>query len=85
MNKEKTELEPKQVFNFVGYQFDLKEGQGQTHTRALAGLDRQKKSDNSVWSGSYRASDSHGKTSPPRSTSYPYSGIRRTTRGYQNH
>ena len=26
VNKEKSELEPKQVFNFVGYQFDLKEG-----------------------------------------------------------
>ena len=26
MNKDKSELEPKQVFNFVGYQFNLKEG-----------------------------------------------------------
>ena len=26
MNKEKSELDPKQVFNFVGYQFDLREG-----------------------------------------------------------
>ena len=26
MNKEKSELEQKQVFNFVGYQFDLREG-----------------------------------------------------------
>ena len=26
VNKEKSELAPKQVFNFVGYQFDLKEG-----------------------------------------------------------
>ena len=26
MNKKKSELVPKQVFNFVGYQFDLKEG-----------------------------------------------------------
>ena len=26
VNKEKSELEPKQVFNFVGYQFDLREG-----------------------------------------------------------
>ena len=25
MNREKSELDPKQVFNFVGYQFDLKE------------------------------------------------------------
>ena len=26
MNKEKSELDPQQVFNFVGYQFNLKEG-----------------------------------------------------------
>ena len=26
VNEEKSELEPKQVFNFVGYQFELKEG-----------------------------------------------------------
>ena len=26
LNKEKSELDPKQVFNFVGYQFDLREG-----------------------------------------------------------
>ena len=26
VNKEKSELDPKQVFNFVGYQFDLAEG-----------------------------------------------------------
>ena len=26
INKEKSELDPKQVFNFVGYQFDLREG-----------------------------------------------------------
>ena len=26
VNKEKSELAPKQVFNFIGYQFDLKEG-----------------------------------------------------------
>ena len=26
MNEEKSELDPKQVFNFVGYQFDLREG-----------------------------------------------------------
>ena len=27
VNQEKSELEPKQVFNFVGYQFDLREGE----------------------------------------------------------
>ena len=26
VNREKSELEPKQVFDFVGYQFDLREG-----------------------------------------------------------
>ena len=26
VNREKSELDPKQVFNFVGYHFDLKEG-----------------------------------------------------------
>ena len=26
VNMEKSELDPKQVFDFVGYQFDLKEG-----------------------------------------------------------
>ena len=26
VNKEKSELDPKQVFNFIGYQFDLTEG-----------------------------------------------------------
>ena len=26
LNREKSELDPKQVFNFVGYQFDLREG-----------------------------------------------------------
>ena len=52
-------------------------GQGQTHARALAGLDRQN-SDNSVQSGvsdlavhvPHRSSHSHRKASPPRSTSY---------------
>ena len=55
----------------------LERGQGQTHIRALADLDRQN-SDNSVRpcvSGPavhvpHRASNSHRKTSPPRSTSY---------------
>ena len=52
-------------------------GQGQTHTKGLAGLDRQN-SENSVQSGvsgpavygPHRASNSHKKASPPRSTSY---------------
>ena len=55
----------------------LERGQGQTHTRTLADLGRQN-SDNSVWSSvsslavhvPHRASNTHRKTSPPRSTSY---------------
>ena len=71
VNKEKSELDPRQVFSFIGYQF------GQTHTRALAGFDRQNL-DNSVRSGvsglavhvPHRAPNSHRKASPPRSTPY---------------
>ena len=52
-------------------------GQGQTHTRTLADLNRQD-TVNSVWSGvpgpavhvPHRTSHSHRETSPPRSTSY---------------
>ena len=60
VNTEKSELEPKQVFNFVGYQFNLRGGgggggggggQGQTHTRTFADLNRQH-TVNSVRSGS---------------------------------
>ena len=40
VNREKSELILKQVFNFVGYQFDLKEGKVRS-TLVLAGLDRQ--------------------------------------------
>ena len=55
----------------------LERRQGQTYTRALAGMDRQN-SDNSVRSGvsgpavpvPHRASDSHRKASPPRLTLY---------------
>ena len=55
----------------------LERGQGQTHIRALAGLDRQN-SDNPGRSGvsglavhvPHRASNSHRKASPTRSTSY---------------
>ena len=52
----------------------LERGQGQTHIRALAGLNGQN-SVNSVRSGvsvhvPHRAPNSHRKASPPRSTSY---------------
>ena len=52
VNREKSKLVLKQVFKFVGYQFDLKEGRvSQTHTRALTGPNKQD-SDNTVRSGS---------------------------------
>ena len=72
MNKENSELDPKQVFNFVGYQFDLREGKvrptpehWQTLTDKIL----------SILSGPavhvpHRAPNSHSKASPPRSTSY---------------
>ena len=44
LNKEKSELDPKQLRRLP---VRLERGQGQTHTRALAGLDRQN-SDKSV-------------------------------------
>ena len=31
VNKEKSELDPKQVFNFIDYQFDLMEGKADPH------------------------------------------------------
>ena len=73
VNKEKSELDPKQVFSFIGYQFDLKEGKVRPTLERLAVLDRQN-SDNSVRSGvsglavhvPHRASDSHRNASPPR-------------------
>ena len=73
VNNEKSELDPKQVFNFVRYQFDLREGK----VRPTPDLSRQNIV-NSVRSGvpspavhvPHRPSSSHRKTSPPRSTSY---------------
>ena len=38
---EKSEMDPKQVFYFIGYWFELKEGKGQLHPRALADLKYQ--------------------------------------------
>ena len=72
VNKEKSELAPKQVFNFVGYQFDLKEGKVRP---TLAGLDRQDQI-NDVGSGlsgpeihvPHRSPHSNRKTSPLRAT-----------------
>ena len=43
VNIEKSELEPKQVFDFVGYQFDLRSGRvtGQTNSGPVAKPSRQ--------------------------------------------
>ena len=75
VNKQKSELDPKQVLNFLGYQFDLREGKirptpehWQTLTDKIL----------SILSGvpgpvvyvPYRPSNSHRKTSPPGATSY---------------
>ena len=38
LNIEKSELEPKHIFDFIGYQFYLQGGQGQTHSGMLADL-----------------------------------------------
>ena len=75
VNKEKSELVPKQIFNFIGYQFRFERGQDQTHTRTLAGIGRQD-SVNTVWSGvsslavhvPHRSTHSNRKTSSPRAT-----------------
>ena len=77
MNKEKSELDPKQFFNSVGYQFDLKEGKVRPTPEHWQALIRQN-SDNFVWSGvsslavhvPHRSTHTHRKASPPRSTSY---------------
>ena len=76
-NKEKSEVDPKQVFQLCRLPVRLERGQGQTHTRALARLDRQNlgSSVRSSVSGPavhipHRTPDSHRKASPPRSTSY---------------
>ena len=42
VNIEKPELDPKQVFDFIGYQFDLKRRQSLTHPRMVPDTDNQK-------------------------------------------
>ena len=75
VNKKKSELDPKQVFNFVGYQFDLKEGKVRpTDSGTLAGLNNQDSS-NTVRSSvpsltvhvPHRSTYSNRQTRPPRS------------------
>ena len=77
VNKEKSELDPKQVFNFVGYQFNLKEGRVRpTPERWQTLIDKIQTILSSpmcpVWQfmsliGLLTATE---KASPPRSTSY---------------
>ena len=72
VNKEKSELDPKQAFNFIGYQFDLKEGKVRPtpeHWQALIDKIQTILSSPAVHVP-HRASDSHRKASPPRSTAY---------------
>ena len=75
MNKEKSELDPKQVFNFVGYQFDLSEGKVRPtpeHWQALTDKIQ------SILSGlvcpavhvPHRSTHRNRKASPPRAISY---------------
>ena len=64
-------------FQLRGLPVRSERGQGQTHTRALEGLNRQD-SVNTVWSGvsgpavlvPHRSTHSNRKASPPRATSY---------------
>ena len=67
-NKEKSELDPKQVFNFVGYQFDLKEGKVRPTPDCWQALTDKIQTILSGVSGPpvhvpHRASDSHRKAS----------------------
>ena len=75
VNKEKSELAPKQVFNFVGYQFDLKEGKVRPTQERWQTRQDQISTVGSDMPGPtvhvpHRSTDSNRKTSPPRATSY---------------
>ena len=72
LNKEKSELDPKQIFNFVGYQFDLKESKVRpTPERWQALTDKiQTGLSGPAVHVPHRSSDSHRTASPPRSTLY---------------
>ena len=77
VNLEKSELEPKQILDFVGYQFDLRAGGGPTDTGPLAESPGQN-TRNTVTTGlsgpvvhvSDRFTNSHRKTSSPRPTAH---------------
>ena len=76
VNLEKSELEPKQVFNFVGYQFDLRSGRVRPTTDQWQSL--QEKIVTASTTGLSgpavhvpdRSTDSHRKTSSPRSVTH---------------
>ena len=77
VNEEKSELEPKQVFNFVGYHFDLREGKvrptperWQTLTDKILSILSGPGLSGPAVHVPHRTSNSHRKTSPPRSTSH---------------
>ena len=75
VNKEKSELVQKQVFNFVGYQFDLKEGKVRPTPDCWQALTDQIQSILSGMPGPtvhvpHRSSHSNRKASPPRVTSH---------------
>ena len=74
VNKEKSELVPKQVFNFVGYQFDLREGKVR---RTLEHWQALRDKIQSILSSPVcpvhvprRSTHSNKKASPPRATTY---------------
>ena len=77
MNREKSELDPKQVFDFIRLPVPPERRQGQTHPRPEADpyskdpriTDRTDLSDQAA-DVPYRAVDSHRKTGPPRLTPY---------------
>ena len=76
VNMEKSELDRKQVFDFVGYQFNLKEGKV-NHPRPVADTDNQNQRiinwtdlSGPATDVPHRAFDSNRKTGSPRPTSY---------------
>ena len=75
VNKEKSELVPKQVFNFIGYQFDLREGKVRPTPEHWQTLTDKIQSTLSGVSGPavhvpHRFTHSNRKASPPRSAPY---------------
>ena len=67
VNKEKSELVPKQVYNLIGYQFDLKEGKVRpTPERWQALIDKIQSILSSPGSHVRHRSTQHRRASPPR-------------------